>query len=689
MSNSTNAETFTLHESSINASWLVLSASLVFIMQIGFMALETGSVGRVWKPGTIVKNFEDLFLGVVSFSILGYSFAFADDGIEGFIGGFKYAFLRNIQPSEYLFVLFQMCFVSTAATIVSGCVVERMTSGSYAMFSFLLSLIVYPVLVHWVWSSGGWLLERGFVDFAGSGVVHVTGGLAGLVLLQFLGDRVGKNSGIKGLDHNEAELFIVGTGVFLLWIGWIGFNCGSVIYMVGDGTPELVGLIALNVILSAAVSAATSNVYLRFVQSSENFDITESLNCLLAGLVCITSSCHQIAPWAASVIGVEATIAYFLWEKLLKKLNIDDPLSVTSVHLMGGAVGVLNQGLFADTGDAETSGVLMYGNFKQFGVQLLGLICIFVWVTIWVCVLAKLLDFTMGIRASLFVEDQGVKLWEYAPNLAFKMLFPSIKQDPAARLWLWSFHNFVFQVYNHDLQALDAIVAIDEFKRQCQQALIDNFSRNGEGEYDFTELKKIIHPMIQAIHIKYIKDRNWKSSLEKTFADDLQDIYFNDNNNNNNNDDLNENMENMEEQTQSPLLLKATKSIQNDLMNRQMTGIESAGNDMMNYFRQETLDTNDMQRLLEMRYMTIFDSIREEATKQLLNAWNIFAKQGVSQQFINMKPDKIFIINSDEGDFSINWLSEIELRNDLRQKSIYERASRLVSPKSVDIPKEE
>ena len=107
-----------------------------------------------------------------------------------------------------------------------------MTSGSYAMFSFLLSLFVYPVLVHWVWSANGWLLMKGFVDFAGSGVVHVTGGLAGLVLLQFLGKRVGKDSGIKGLDHNNAELFMVGTGVFLLWVGWIGFNCGSVIYMV-------------------------------------------------------------------------------------------------------------------------------------------------------------------------------------------------------------------------------------------------------------------------------------------------------------------------------------------------------------------------------------------------------------------------------------------------------------------------
>ena len=118
---SSTSDTLTIHEASINATWLVLSASLVFIMQIGFMALETGSVGRIWRPGTIVKNFEDLFLGVVSFSIIIYSLAFADDGaLQGFIGGSKHFFLRNIQPTDYLFVLFQMCFVSTAATIVSG-----------------------------------------------------------------------------------------------------------------------------------------------------------------------------------------------------------------------------------------------------------------------------------------------------------------------------------------------------------------------------------------------------------------------------------------------------------------------------------------------------------------------------------------------------------------------------------------
>lgn len=666
-----------LHETSINATWLVLSASLVFIMQIGFMALETGSVGRVWRPGTIVKNFEDLFLGIVSFSILGYSVAFADDGIDGFIGGFKYMFLRNIKSEEYLFVLFQMCFVSTAATIVSGCVVERMTSGSYAMFSFLLSFIVYPVLVHWVWSTDGWLLHKGFVDFAGSGVVHVTGGLAGLVLLQFLGERVGKNSGIKGLDHNEKELFTVGTGVFLLWIGWIGFNCGSVIYIVGDGTPESVGLIALNVIMSAAVAAATSNIYLRFVQSSENFDITESLNCLLAGLVAITSSCHQIQPWAASVIGVEATIAYFLWEKLLKRLDIDDPLSVTSVHLMGGSLGVLNQGLFGDSGIAETSGLFMYGHFKQFGIQLLGLICIFGWVILWVCILAKLLDKTMGIKASLFVEDQGVKLWEYAPNLAFKVLFPSIKQDGAARIWLWSFHNFIDQVFHHDLQALDAIVAIDIFKQKCSEVLDgDEFNKNGDGDYDFGEMKKVINPLVQAIYLKYIKDRNWKSSLEKTFTDDIiQENY------NMNDDDIDVNMM---ESTQSPISLKP---IDNVLIKRQMTGIESAGTELVNYFRSDTLTTSNMQKLLEMRYLTIFDSIRDEAAKQLLNAWNIFAKQGVSQQFITMRPTKVFDINYN--DFSIKWISMMELENNFRQKSIYERASQLVSPKSVDIQKEE
>jgi len=662
----------TLHESSINATWLVLSACLVFIMQIGFMALETGSVGRIWRPGTIVKNFEDLFLGVVSFSVLGYSIAFADDGpFPGFMGGTKHAFLMNVKPSDYLFVLFQMCFVSTAATIVSGCVVERMTSGSYAMFSFLLSFIVYPVLVHWVWSPNGWLLLKGFVDFAGSGVVHVTGGLAGLILLQFLGNRVGKDSGIKGLDHNNAELFMVGTGVFLLWVGWIGFNCGSVIYMVGDGTPELVGLIALNVILSACISAATSNIYLRLVDKSDNFDITESLNCLLAGLVSITSSCHQIQPWVASIIGVEATIAYFLWEKFLKRMNIDDPLSVTSVHLMGGALGVINQGLFADTGDAETSGLFMYGHPKQFGIQLLGLLCIIVWVTIWVIILAKLLDITMGIRASLFVEDQGVKLWEYAPNLAFKVLFQAIKEDPAARIWLWSFRQFVQQVYNHETSALDTIIAIDEFKKQCHKVLL-NVNKNEDGEYDLTELKNTIYPFVQAIYVQYIKNKHWKAMIrdacDELDKSQVMDYYA-------------------EDATSSPLKPNEI-NLRHSLISKQMTGIESAGTDLIDFYREHTsMQTKNMQILLEMRFITIFDNIREEAAKQLLNAWNIFAKQGVGAETMKITPNKVYDI--DEKDFNIRWYHINELTEEMRQRSFFARANEILSPRSVSVPKEE
>eukprot|EP00485_Elphidium_margaritaceum_P012865 CAMPEP_0202706720 /NCGR_PEP_ID=MMETSP1385-20130828/19093_1 /ASSEMBLY_ACC=CAM_ASM_000861 /TAXON_ID=933848 /ORGANISM="Elphidium margaritaceum" /LENGTH=668 /DNA_ID=CAMNT_0049365251 /DNA_START=32 /DNA_END=2038 /DNA_ORIENTATION=- len=662
-----------LHESSINATWLVLASSLAFIMQIGFMAVETGSVGRIWRPGTIVKNFEDLFLGIVSFSIVGYSFAFdGDSGLKGFMGGFKYAFLRNVTSDEWLFVVFQMCFVSTAATIVSGCVVERMTSGSYAMFSFLLSSIVYPVLVHWVWASDGWLLKLGFVDFAGSGVVHVTGGMAGLVLLQFLGERVAKGSGIKGLDHNQQDLFLVGTGVFLLWLGWIGFNCGAVIVMVRPSTPETVGLIAVNIVLSACVAAATSNIYLRFVV--QNFNLTQSLNCLLCGLVAITSSCHNIQPWAAYVIGVQAVIGYFMWEKLLSKLDIDDPLSVTSVHLMGGALGVINQALFADTGDASTSGLFISGAIKPFGIQCLGLLVICVWVAVWVCIFAKFLDKCMGIRASLFVEDQGVKLWEYVPELAFKLLLPSLKHDAAARMWLWSFRDFVMKVYPNQAQSLDALVVIHEFRKKCEDIMagVPNLTGDFDGtgnDLAMTEAKETLDNLVSTIFHQYKK-------IKQNCNDDDRD----------------------NESVLSRLRAPSPPNAADDRLSRNITMLESNEGDLMDYYRQKSnhsvMSSNNIRNirtLMGMRYVTLFDAVRDDAMRNLQTAWNIFAKRGLPEDHLQLAPDKVYSI--DESDFSITWLSEYQLVSQ-KQKSIYliQKIVSLESPTSSrnrHLPKEE
>ena len=256
---------------------------------------------------------------------------------------------------------------------------------------------------------------------------------------------------------------------------------------------------------------------------------------------------------------------------------------------------------------------------------------------------------------------------------------------------MYYYHNCKYIVFSHEAQALDTIVAIDEFKQKCRECLAQDLSKDGNGEFDFSEIKTTMNPYFNAVYRKYIIGKNWISSLERKFTSDMNDNNdFLKHNRDRNSDIIDEDMEYHDESTHSPLRLDSKKYV----IETQRSGIESAGSELVNFFRGDTLSPGNIQMLLEMRYMTIFDNIREEAAKQLLNAWHIFAKQEVCRQYVGMRPNKVYEI--DYTDFSIKWLNVAELYENMKQKSIYQRMtgtriSNFLSPIGIknDVPKEE
>ncbi|KAH8053035.1 ammonium transmembrane transporter [Aureococcus anophagefferens] len=321
--------------SGADVHWLLYCGVLVFLMQAGFAMLCAGSIRAKNAQNILLKNLMDACVGALWFWATGYAFAYGSDSSSSnwFIGGNKYFFLANGYEGANGFHdwFFQFAFAATAATIVSGAVAERCSMGAYAGYSAVLTGFVYPVVVHWIWSSDGFLtaftpegktpwLKVGVVDFAGCGVVHMVGGAdAGIG-----GDpraahrRFGPNS--RPINGHSMPLVVLGT--FLLWVGWYGFNPGSTLCIVGCG---------------AVAAKVLSHVY----------DVGEMCNGVLAGLVSITSACAVVEPWAAVVIGLIGAFVYTGGSLLLVKLEIDDAVNAAPVHYFAGAWGLLAPALFA------------------------------------------------------------------------------------------------------------------------------------------------------------------------------------------------------------------------------------------------------------------------------------------------------------------------------------------------------
>lgn len=408
----------------LNTVWVLITAFLVFWMQAGFALVEAGLTRAKNTTNILFKNLIDFVFATLAFWAIGYAFMFGSSA-GGWIGtsGFFLAGGEDVAGLPLLaFWFFQLVFAGTAATIVSGSMAERTQFKSYLVYSFFISAIIYPISGHWIWG-GGWLstlpFGAGFKDFAGSTVVHSVGGWLGLIGAIALGPRIGKftKDGKPRLIPGHSITLAV-LGVFILWLGWFGFNPGS--QLAADGfNADIISLVAVNTNIAAATGGLVAMI-IGWLFVTKKPDLSMTLNGVLAGLVAITAPCAFVTPVYSIVIGAVAGVIVVYGAILLEKLKIDDPVSAVPVHLMNGIWGTLAVGIFA-TENGVTG--LIAGNSAQLLSQTIGVLAVAAWCIITGVVLFfGILKGIVGLRVSKAEEMEGLDLTEhgaeaYAPDV--------------------------------------------------------------------------------------------------------------------------------------------------------------------------------------------------------------------------------------------------------------------------------
>lgn len=396
-------------QTNLNYVWTILAAILVFLMQAGFALLETGFTRSKNAVNIIMKNFMDVGAGGLVFFAVGFGLMFGTTA-GGWIGtdGF---FLTGIEGQDttwtWAFFLFQAVFAATAATIVSGAVAERTKFTGYLIFSIIITAIIYPVFGSWAWgglfNGSGWLEELGFIDFAGSTVVHSVGGWAALAGALVVGARVDKYDEDGKPQHIAGHsLPLASLGVFILWFGWFGFNAGSTT----AGTTEI-ALIAMNTFLAAG-AGATFAMIVTWLQFGKP-DAPMTLNGVLGGLVAITAGCATLSPGSTILAGAIAGIIVVYATEFIEK-HVDDPVGAIAVHGVCGAWGTLAAGLFD-----STAGLWGIQGFDPsiIVVQLIGIFAAFFWTFPVSYGLFSLIKKTVGLRVNGQLEEKGLDLHEH------------------------------------------------------------------------------------------------------------------------------------------------------------------------------------------------------------------------------------------------------------------------------------
>ena len=405
--------------------WVMVAGFLVFWMHAGFAMLESGLCRAKNAVAILYKNFGVVAVSSLAFWMLGFALMFGDGGAILGANGFFLSGADNSPATGELYkgvfsslnwtgtplyakFFFQLVFAATAATIVSGCVAERIKFSSFMLFSFALVAVIYPIQGHWIWG-GGWLGGMGFLDFAGSTVVHSVGGWAGLAGIIVLGPRFGKY-GADGRaqpipGHNMP---LVTLGGFILWLGWFGFNPGSA--MAAD--PDAIARIAVTTNLAAAAGVSASSLASRAMFGKA--DLSMSVNGALAGLVAITAPCANVTPLGAVLIGLAAGVIACVSIPFLDRIKIDDPVGAVSVHLVCGVFGTLALGLFAAPSIDEGVAGLFYGGGAGLLVkQLTGVVSVGAFTFVLSLVLWRVVRAAMGVRVSAEEESAGLDIAEH------------------------------------------------------------------------------------------------------------------------------------------------------------------------------------------------------------------------------------------------------------------------------------
>lgn len=386
--------------------WTLVAAALVFFMQAGFAMVETGFTRAKNAVNIMMKNLMDFSMGSIAYWAVGFGLMFgvSKTGFFGTSGFFLSDFKVGGDPWVLAFWMFQVVFAATASTIVSGAMAERTKFSGYLIYSVFISALIYPIFGSWAWgglfNGGGWLEKLGFIDFAGSTVVHSVGGWCALAGAMVLGPRLGKytrDGKVKPiLGHN---IPLAAIGVFILWLGWFGFNPGST-----TAANKDTAMIFVNTNLAAAAGSIMAMMisWIKFGKP----EVGMSLNGALAGLVGITAGCANVTPTSSIMIGAIAGVLVVFSVVFFDKIKIDDPVGAISVHGVCGAWGTLAAGIF------NMSGL----TFKIIAVQLIGMVSCFVWTFTLAYLLFKTIDATIGLRVSREEELEGLDAAEHGGN---------------------------------------------------------------------------------------------------------------------------------------------------------------------------------------------------------------------------------------------------------------------------------
>lgn len=409
----------------IDTLWVFLAAILVFFMNLGFASVEAGFARSKNTVNILSKNFIVFAVSSLGFLLLGWGIMFGGDnpfiGTENLfiLGGQDLSAYNDTLTSSVPFwgkFFFQLVFCGTAATIVSGAVAERVKYVTFIIFSFVLTLVIYPIVGHWVWG-GGWLADLGFMDFAGDSVVHSVGGWAALAGAMLLGPRIGKygkDGKPKAIPGHSMSLAVI--GLFVLWLGWFGFNPGTTMSFQNPSDVFHI-LMTTNTSAIAAVITATATSWIVLKKP----DLGMTINGCLAGLVGVTGGCAYVSIEVSLLIGALSGILVVFAVGFFDKMKIDDPVGATSVHLGCGIFGTICVGLFAQEGVTSlstTNGLLYGGGFRVLGVQLLGIVAIGAFTFVSSGLVWLVLKKTIGIRVSREEEIQGLDIGEHG-NVAY------------------------------------------------------------------------------------------------------------------------------------------------------------------------------------------------------------------------------------------------------------------------------
>ncbi|SHI95820.1 ammonium transporter, Amt family [Butyrivibrio fibrisolvens DSM 3071] len=413
--------------SQIFGVWFLAGAALVFWMQAGFAMVETGFTRAKNAGNIIMKNLMDFCIGTVMFILIGFGLFLGEDALFGLVGLPNFDIFSHYADFDWSGFVFNLVFCATTATIVSGAMAERTRFISYCVYSAVISGVIYPVEAHWTWG-GGWLAQMGFHDFAGSNCIHMVGGICALIGAWMLGPRIGKftkdaNGKITKVNAFPGHNIPIGAlGVFILWLGWYGFNGAAATSL------EQLGDIFVTTTIAPAVATVVCMIFTWIKYGKP--DVSMCLNASLAGLVAITAPCDTVDAFGSIVIGVVAGLLVVFGVWLLDNvLRIDDPVGAVAVHMMNGIWGTIAVGLFstnsvpgysvADANGNEMVGLFYGGGFKLLGIQFIGMFATIAWTVVTIIITFAVIKATLGLRASEEEELSGLDVTEHGLSSAY------------------------------------------------------------------------------------------------------------------------------------------------------------------------------------------------------------------------------------------------------------------------------